>query len=156
MEKLGRMARGRFYLALTYLVWSLLPHFHVLIHSHAGDSHFHAAYSATEVETANRVMETLGTGYSDTGSQAGFGGEAKPASSSTVGSSSGDISRPDPGSELHGHFLEDPNLAGLASQAQSIPSRSFLASPAASRYQEPSFCGIGRPSARGPPAFVSA
>lgn len=156
MDNFSRMSRGRFYLALTYLVWSLLPHFHILIHSHAGDSHFHAAYSATEVETANRVLETLASESGNSEQSAGFGGIHKPDTRYSAGSATGGISRPQSGSELHGHFLEDPNLAGLASPIQSISPSSVLAPSNPRSYQDPSVRAVRPASARGPPAFLPA
>lgn len=155
MEKFSRMARGRFYLAMTYLVWSLIPHFHVLIHSHAGDSHFHASYSATQVEMANRVLETLGPEDAEA-TPADFGGNGIRNSTAPAGSSSGDISRPDAGSEMHGHFWEEPNLAGLASLSPAAPLRADLVPAASPLYQDPSLRVILRAAARGPPALPPA
>jgi hypothetical protein len=155
MEKFSGMARGRFYLAMTYLVWSLLPHFHILIHSHAGDSHFHASYTATQVETANQVLENLGS-EDEAAAPADFGGKAKRLPIDKHGSSSGEFSAHAAGSELHGHFWEDPNLAGLVSESQPTLLCGFPVSQALFPYLAPALHDIGYADARGPPDSLPA
>jgi hypothetical protein len=166
IRKLGRNGKGRFHLALAYLIWSLLPHFHVLFHSHAGGAHFHATFDPAQVSLANRVMDNLeGSGLRGA-AMAEVGGEALNASQRPAGVESlsipalglGDTGlkagQADP--NRHGHFWEDPNLAGMASSIAAALAVAALILAAAAAYPSPDLRALRRFPARGPPAFLPA
>ena len=62
MEKLSAMPQGRFYLAFAFFIWSILPHFHLLVHSHKGGTgnHVHPSFSAADLPMANRILGVPG------------------------------------------------------------------------------------------------
>lgn len=156
MGKLGRMGRGRFYLALTYFLWSLLPHFHVLTHSHAAGSHSHASLSAAQVDLANRVLENLGPAELPDAEAAEVGGGLTAGDVRPPGGSHAALAPVRSGSELHGHFWEDPNLAGLVSRDHALPFCAALIALAFASYASPSLRILHRAAARGPPALLPA
>lgn len=144
--------RARFYLALGYLIWALLPHFNLIYHTHEGGSHFHASFSPAEVAQANQVLDALGpAALADAGTPEVGGLE--PAATAVAGAAS---MAADAASGLHGHYWEDANLAGLAS----LPGFSLIVAAllllAMIRYQAPLFRFAGKLTARGPPAFLPA
>lgn len=158
MEKLKHMAsannpRTRFYLAIGYMLWALLPHFHLIYHSHAGGSHFHATLAPSQVKQANQVLDALGPAVLADAAMPEVGGEALPALA-IAGAAA--LSAADAASGLHGHFWEDANLAGLAA----LPGFQLLIAAllvlAMLRYQAPLFRFAGRLTARGPPVFLPA
>jgi hypothetical protein len=159
MEKIEGMARGRFYLALAYLIWTILPHFHVLFHSHAGGAHFHATFTPTQVRMANRVLDGLGPSALATAQEADVGGEAAQAASADPlaeaatawAPGAAALSAGAAGSGLHGHYWEDANLAGILGLffAALIATRYF--SRSFSRAEAPDARPMGFRLARGPP-----
>jgi hypothetical protein len=165
MKTLRRTGKGRFYLALGYLIWSLLPHFHIVNHSHAGGSHVHASFATEEVNLANRVVDNLDPAVTASSKPAEFGGEALPRASLAG-------SRPDgfPGASAigvhalvpgngdagrHGHYWEDPNLAGIVSGFSKVHSAAAFAHVAGDAYLAPSLRSLRSAPARGPPAFLT-
>lgn len=158
MEKLKQIAgannpRTRFYLALGYLLWALLPHFHLTYHSHAGGSHFHATLAPSQIQQANQVLDALGPAALAEAATPEVGGEALTAMA-VVGAAV--ISAADAASGLHGHYWEDANLAGLAALPYFQLLIAALLLLALFRYQAPMFRFAGRLTARGPPAFLPA
>jgi hypothetical protein len=57
---------------------------------------------------------------------------------------------------LHGHFWEDPNLAGVASSIAAAAAIAALILAAAAAYPTPDLRALRRFPARGPPAFLPA
>lgn len=149
---LARNPRIRFYLALGYLLWSILPHFNLIYHTHAGGSHFHATLSPTQVAQANRVLEALGPAALAATVPTEVGGLE--LSVASVGGAL--LAAADAASGLHGHYWEDANIAGLVSLPLLSLLLSALALLALARYQAPLFRFAGRLTARGPPAFLAA
>jgi hypothetical protein len=142
----------RFHLALAFLIWSLVPHFRLIIHSHggAGDGHAHAALSAGEIELADQALQALpsaeprefGGGPVDSpGPIAGAGGESWNA-----------------GPELpaHAHFHQDTNTVSA------LPVRLASAASPSSDSSHPPLYRAPVPAvpddrpARGPPASFRA
>lgn len=150
----ARHPRARFYLALVFLIWSVLPHFHVLIHSHAGGPHVHASFSAEETDLANRVLEGLGpAGLPDADSETGAAADGamrgRASAGETALASGGEAAS-------HGHFWEDANLAGAAAlPASALPAVLVIALILA-RYLPPGLRPSGAAPARGPPSPVPA
>ncbi len=157
----ARDPRSRFYFAFVYLVWSILPHFHVLFHSHAGSGpHHHASFSPAQISLANRVIDGLGPAGLAGASEPDVGGEETNAVSvpralqATMAYAVAGESALAPGRDafLHGHYWEDANLAGVAS----LPGFSVLAvvmiAFVAVRYLPPGLRPSGAALARGPPS----
>ncbi|MDQ3000643.1 MAG: hypothetical protein M3Y08_05220 [Fibrobacterota bacterium] len=163
---LRRMGKGRFYLALGYLIWSLLPHFHIVNHSHAGGSHTHASFSADQVRLANQVVDNLDPAELASPESPGFGGEALPKASSRVIGPQGSpedfatglhaLSSQNADAGRHGHFWEDPNLAGLVSGVSRVTFTVAPALIALTRYLAPTLRSLRSAPARGPPCFLPA
>ena len=142
----GRDPRASFYAALAYLLWSIVPHFHLLIHSHAGGGHSHAALTGAQVRLANGVLDGLGpAGMSFAGDIGGCEAPVHAATEPALADGSGGV--------LHAHFWEDANLAGLASlPAFLFAAAAFLVS-FLSRYRAPALSRPGTALARGPPVL---
>ena len=155
-NKLQCMASGReptlaFYFALAYFVWSIVPHFHLILHTHAGGAHAHAALSGAQVRLANQVLDDLGPAGLPDADPAEFGGEANApaAAPGEPALAAGAAGSP------HAHFWDDANLAGAASLT-------FFAALAAAillfrlvRYLAPALAPMGPALARGPPVFFA-
>ena len=148
MDALRRIGKGRFYLALGYLIWSLLPHFHIVNHSHAGGAHVHASFSTDQVRLANQVADNLDPSEMPSPEAADFGGEALPKASShatppeespeSFSTGLHRLSSPTADAGRHGHFWEDPNLAGLVSGVSVVPFFIVLAVFVLAAYLAPS------------------
>jgi hypothetical protein len=160
IKQIKRMAsadnlRVRFYLALGYLVWALLPHFNLIYHTHAGGSHFHATLSPTQVKQANAMLEALGPAALAEAATPEVGGLDLAASVASTFTGAA-LRAADAASGLHGHYWEDANLAGLAS----FPGFSLITAAllllAMIRYQGPLFRFAGKLTARGPPSLLPA
>lgn len=169
-SSLRRIAKGKdpkaaFYFALAYLLWSIVPHFHVLIHSHAGGAHSHAELDGAQVRLANRVLEGLGPAGFAASADGELSGQESPSRSAA--GVSAEEARPSlpPGETalaaggdagLHAHFWEDTNLAGTAP----FPAFALACAVAllflAARYLPPALSPAGAAPARGPPAFLFA
>jgi hypothetical protein len=165
MHRLGRNGKGRLHLALAYLIWTLLPHFHVLYHSHAGGAHFHASFDAAQVSLANRLMDNLeGSGLRDAAMAEVGGGERNASQRPKVveplailALAAGEAGlKAGGGANLHGHFWEDPNLAGMASSIAAALAIAALILAALAAYPAPDLRALRRFPARGPPAFLIA
>ncbi len=128
MEKLGDMARVRFYLALLFFIWSITPHFHLMVHSHAGGeaSHVHLSLSSADVAMANRALEALGPTTLNGGKDDEIPSQEASAASVPAGSelanSGAVLSAFDAALKAipvndfkHSHYWEDLNLVGMAS-----------------------------------------
>jgi hypothetical protein len=165
MHRLGRNGKGRLHLALAYLIWTLLPHFHLLYHSHAGGAHFHASFDAAQVSLANRLMDNLeGSGLREAPMAEVGGGEVNASSRpkgveplSILALAAGEAGlKAGRDADLHGHFWEDPNLAGMASSMVAALAIAALILAAARAYPSPDLRALRRFPARGPPAFLPA
>lgn len=165
MRALRRIGKGRFYLALGYLIWSLLPHFHIVNHSHAGGSHVHESFSTDQVRMANQVVDHLDPAETASSKPAGFGGEALPkapvADSRPEGSpqdfpiGAHAFSQENAEAGRHGHYWEDPNLAGIVSGVSAITFAAAHAHSAPVAYLAPTLRSLRSAPARGPPAFLT-
>jgi hypothetical protein len=143
----GRDPRTAFYLAVGYLLWSIVPHYHLLIHSHAGGAHSHAALTGAQVRLANSVLDGLGPAGLSAGADDIGGVEAPVPMSGEPTLASG------PRGVLHVHFWEDSNLASLVSlPGFALLGADFLAA-FFSRYRSPALSLSGLAFARGPPAL---
>jgi hypothetical protein len=116
-----------FFLALGYLIWSLLPHAHFLVHTHAdGDlAHAHTHLSLHDLKLRN---ETLISANPENAPDAALERDFDPgavgveAASANACASTGWGQSPGPDRGLkatvlrHGHFTEEQNIlaAGLA------------------------------------------
>lgn len=156
--KLRRMAAGRdprfrFHLALAYLLWSILPHFHVLFHSHAGGApHFHASLTSAQTALANRVLDGLGAADVRGMSETEVGGEEKAAPIAASGEADLGAGR----EGLHSHYWEDANLAGVLSFPTLAAMAVVLVLFSAVRYLPPGLRPSGAAPARGPPSLLFA
>lgn len=172
-KRAGRISRTRFYLAFAYLLWSIVPHFHLLVHSHAGGAHTHAALSGAQVRLANQVLEGLGPAVLSQTAETDFSGEETddaekplidlPGESGLSGLAGGSghpvteaILAAASAGMRHAHFWEDANLAG----AVPLPAFAGLCAAfffhAAFRYAAPSLKARAQSPARGPPALLFA
>jgi hypothetical protein len=158
----GRDPQAAFYLALAYFLWAIIPHFHVLVHSHAGGAHSHAALSGAQVRLANRLLDGLGPAGLAGSADGDIGGQETSASGGeprgrAVAPVAGETAMA-AGNEAHwhAHYWEDANLAGAAS----LPIFALACAAAllyfAVRYLPPALGPSGSAPARGPPAFASA
>lgn len=146
----GKDPHAAFYVALAYLLWAIVPHFHLLIHSHAGGAHSHAALTGAQVRLANRVLDGLGpAGLSATGE---IGGMEIP----TVRAAGEPTFAVGSDRALHAHFWEDSNLASLASLPLFALACAALLLFFASRYLSPALSLQGSALPRGPPVLRSA
>lgn len=139
----------RFYLAMAFLLWSVLPHFSVYRHAHTGSSgHEHATLTPAQVQLANQVALAL-----PADAEPDFGGESVPLSRSGAEEPS---LNPDPEVRIHAHFQQDPNV-----HAQGIAPRDIApdSPPALFLSARPSAPDLGwrfEQQARGPPSLPSA
>jgi hypothetical protein len=166
MQRLNKMAKGRVYLALAYFIWSLLPHFHILFHSHAGGAHVHASFSTAQVAMANQVLDNLAPGELPGAAETEIGGEAlaspcplqcaPEAAAMAIAAGEAGLHPDSTDPNRHGHFWEDPNVAGLASGISTLPFLSALILAAPAAYLAPPLRAIGLFPARGPPAVLPA
>ncbi len=163
LERMGarRISRTRFYLAFAYLLWSIVPHFHLLVHSHAGGAHRHAALSGAQVRLANQVLEGLGPAVLSQTAETEISGEETDGVEKTAACPAGH-----PVSEAilaaasagmrHAHFWEDANLAGAVSAPAFAGLCAAVFFYAAFRYAAPSLKAWAPSLARGPPAPLFA
>jgi hypothetical protein len=150
----GRDPRFRFRLALAYLLWSILPHFHVLFHSHAGGApHFHASLTSAQTALANRVLDGLGPAGLQGMAPTEVGGEEKAAPVPAPGDVALAAGRD---ASLHGHYWEDANLAGALSFPTLAAMTAVLVLFFAVRYLPPGLRPSGAAPARGPPSLLFA
>ena len=164
MDKWARLPKVRFHLALAYLIWSILPHYHLLVHSHPGGdgAHTHLSFSAAEVGLANRALEALGPAVLAGDTRAEFSlepgdaaaGKASVAAHAIAGETALAGSTGD--GNPHSHYWEDANLAGILSLCFA-GLLIVLAIPYILRRHPAPFSGrLGLTWARGPPLLSPA
>jgi hypothetical protein len=146
----GRDRKATFYLAFLYFLWSIVPHFHLLIHSHGGGAHAHAELSGAQVRLANRVLEGLGPAGLQGSADGDQGGLETGARSVARGPGEPALAA-GPGHDWHAHYWEDANLAGQASLPAWASLAAALLAFLAARYRAPALGPTGPASARGPP-----
>lgn len=106
-----RIPRGpklRFYLALGFLLWAVMPHFSLTIHAHQGDGpeHGHSILDRAQLSLAENLSEAATVSYGASAVQAEFGLaefglfiHATPDQPAFAAS----------GLRYHGHYQEDAN-----------------------------------------------
>lgn len=140
----------RFYLTLAFLVWSLMPHYRLRVHTHGGsaDSHDHATFSAEGIALADHALQAL-----PDAEPLEFGGEpALPPSASTEGCSwtSG------AGLSAHVHLQQDLNSVPVVFLHSVSPKVPLAAKVHDLRYRPPTSAVPAHRPARGPPASFPA
>jgi hypothetical protein len=153
--------RAAFFLALGYLIWSLLPHAHFQVHAHADGELPHSHFSFHDLKLRN---QTLVTANPEDASDAALGRaegsvsqEPEPADAAT--SAGAAVARAfatergfKPLNLRHGHFTEDQNILAigmaLAAGDPAAPLRISLTCPTLS----PLLPYSGPTQARGPPS----
>lgn len=139
-----------FFLAVAFLVWSLLPHYQLVVHTHPGDGdgHRHATLSKSQMELADRMALALAASGEDI-RPGEFSGEALPGPSRPSGFPALAPSR---GASAHAHFQEDANVSALASSLAPSPAWPGAETGPSALPPAPDIAPIGVHSARGPPA----
>jgi len=101
--------RFRFYAALGFLLWSVLPHFSAYVHSHrpGKEAHSHRSLSKTQVELAQRLAVSAGEAFGEGALSPAFGLEEGNAASG-IPIPQGPALSESPWL-LHGHFQDDAN-----------------------------------------------
>lgn len=150
MNSLQGNKRLRFHCALAFLVWSLIPHYYLVLHSHEDGErgHAHAGLTREDVESARH-----GHGHASHSTPVDGPGESQPVEPLDAESALLALLKiSDAGEPLHGHIGEDPNLAGEALQADPSVSVSGLPAEATAGYNSPSLPILFPLGARGPPS----
>jgi len=174
MTKWSDLIRVRFYLALFYFIWSLLPHFHVVTHSHAGGNgfHSHARFSAAEIAFANNTLDALGPAALASGGLKGADNAEWMLEEKGSLFHSETPELPRPGSEVtalnrglkstnanafsHNHYFEDANLLGVLSVIILGLALSIFIPYSLRRIVNPFSIPFGFAFARGPPVYIPA
>jgi len=170
MTRWSELARVRFYLALFYFIWSMLPHFHVLTHSHEGGNgfHSHASFSAMEIAFANNALDALGPAALASGGLKGADNAEWMLEEKGTLFHSETPEPPAPGSEIsslnrglksttalsHNHYFEDANLLGVLTVIILGLSLTLLIPYFLRRIANPFSIQFGFAFARGPPVFI--
>lgn len=157
LKSLRGNRRLRFHLGLAFLIWSLIPHYGFLVHSHAGGSHghFHNTLSKSDLAEANAVLETL-EGPQPSGivvfSKAQ---EPKRAQAPSQAGAPGDrkVRDTDTGNR-HAHSWADANFVSLSSQSGWVLPDVLPPLEAFDPYLAPDLIPVFDRPARGPPAFL--
>ena len=102
-------AQLRFYAALGFLLWSVLPHFSAYVHTHSRGQggHTHGSLSKSQVELAQRLAVSAGEVFGDSALSPSFGlsEENVPAEIQVPHGAALSGSQ----SLRHGHFQDDAN-----------------------------------------------
>lgn len=174
LQSLRRNTGLRFNCALALLVWSLLPHYFLVLHSHKGGnaSHSHAQLARTDsqaahehaheaesitaenVALANQILAILESSKDEPEALGAQEKASKPHENAPI-----TASEPDPNlaagssnSGLHGHIGQDPNLSGVVAIGLPAPTAPPEVTPEPSSYLSPELPSLLLRQARGPPA----
>jgi hypothetical protein len=146
MRNLRRNAGLRFYGAIAFLIWALVPHYFQVLHAHNGGdrAHQHADISRADIQRAQHGHAHAQA--PETRPEQGFQPSEAPGSVLL-------LSAADAG--LHGHFGKDPNLAGTLLDIEPVSPDLPPSSQARVDYLAPALILFPLHTARGPPAPFS-
>jgi hypothetical protein len=107
----------RFHFAFLFLAWTLIPHFHLLVHSHAGGgrAHTHSELTKKDIRQLNRLEAAVeGTeGWDKPVERDSLPSAVSPVPAGPYSEST--LADGDP-SIWHSHSCEDPNITALGPQ----------------------------------------
>lgn len=149
-------AQLRFYAALGFLLWSVLPHFSLYLHAHGRDTqgHVHQSFSPSQVALAQSLAASVVAAYGEASLSPSFG-LSDETSARRTGSGAGETALASSPPSLHAHYQEEANATLTPWEA---PARQVLPAPPSVSPFRPS-PAILRPvravQARGPPVLPS-
>ncbi len=161
MQIFRKALRLRGYLAFAFLLWSIVPHFQLITHTHTGGEkgHFHADLSKGDIANANLIFNTLeGVASSpeeknqDINTKENNNKRENTKASANLKTIFAGVGLNAEGkSKPHSHYSEEANLASLASQFDNASPELDIIAYLEEYYQTPSVFGYSHFQARAPP-----